>query len=49
MKRIPILSVLLTLSILSGFLFFFPVEWVLLLVTVVALVTAQVILVRRQN
>lgn len=47
MKRIPILSVLLTLSILAGFLFFFPLEWVLLLVTMVALVTAQVIVLRR--
>ena len=47
MKRIPILSVFLTLSILAGFLFLFPVEWVLLLVTVVALVTAQVVVVRR--
>lgn len=47
MKRIPILSVLLTLPILAGFFFLFPMEWVLLLFTLMALVTIQVVIVRR--
>ena len=47
MKRIPILSVLLTLPILAGFLFLFPLEWVLLLFTLLALISIQVIVVRR--
>ncbi len=47
MKRVPVLSVVLTLAILAGFLLLFPVEWVGLLVLLLGLIVFQTVLVRR--
>jgi hypothetical protein len=47
MKRVPVFSVLVALVILAGFLLLFPVEWVGLLVLLLALIVSLVVLVRR--
>ncbi|MEE8395775.1 MAG: hypothetical protein V3S29_06940 [bacterium] len=47
MKRIPIQSIVLALAIVTGFFLLFPFEWVVLVLGLVGLITAQVVVVRR--
>ncbi|MCZ6646672.1 MAG: hypothetical protein O7B79_10580 [SAR324 cluster bacterium] len=47
MKRGPVLTILLSISIMGGFLFLFPVEWVGLLILLLGLIAGQVIIMRR--
>ena len=47
MKRAPVVSLILALAILGGFLAAFPYQWMLVGEVLLVLVTGQVILVRR--
>ncbi|MCH8841671.1 MAG: hypothetical protein IID61_01730 [SAR324 cluster bacterium] len=47
MNRTSLVGILVTATVFAGLLFLFPAQWVALLAAIVALVTGQVILVRR--